>query len=212
MRYPVCMNTHHPNRALSQKEMEARRLKAVPHFKRKLSERRIAEKLDVSGPSVHAWKVAWQKRGVAYEDRSVWHLLKRLGFSCQKPLKRAVERDEKAITTWIQHTWPEAKKGLQKWRDIWFLRRVRVLRPSACGTHLGIEGSNASHSLARRVEENHCRWHGHAQYAHEARGCRQYLLLHVRTNAPEGVPIPKEKVGQLVILARVSQGIGAPHC
>ncbi len=29
--------------------------------------------------------------GVADEDRSVWHLLGRLGFSCQKPLKRAWE-------------------------------------------------------------------------------------------------------------------------
>jgi|SRR3989338_4843133 len=160
------MNTHHPNRALSQKEMEARRLKAVPYFKQRWSERRIAEKLGVSGPSVHEWKVAWKKHGlsglkagrygrtskltpkneklirqnilkgaseqgfsgdfwtlkrltmgikrwtgISYEDRSVWHVLKRLGFSCQKPIKRARERNEEAIQTWLSTTWPKVKKG-----------------------------------------------------------------------------------------------------
>ena len=159
------MSTHHPNRALSQEEMEARRVTAVPYFKRQWSERRIAERIGVSSPSVHAWKVAWQKRGIGglrhgtygalsrlskkneakvrreivkgaevhgfsgdfwtlarltiavkrwsgveYEDRSVWHLLKRLGFSCQKPVKRALERDENAIRTWVSATWPEVKK------------------------------------------------------------------------------------------------------
>src|SRR3990167_1400958 len=49
--------------------------------------------------------------GVLYQDRSVWHLLRRLGFSCQKPLKRAVERDEEAIRTWKQKTWLLIKKG-----------------------------------------------------------------------------------------------------
>lgn len=158
-------NHHHPNRALSQKEMEARRLKAVPYFKKGRSERHIAQKLNVSSVAVHQWKVLWNKKGVnglkagryghpsklspkkekkvrkkilqgaeahgfsgdywtlnritkavhswtqvAYEERSVWHLLKRLGFSCQKPVKRAVERDEKAIRTWTREIWPQIKK------------------------------------------------------------------------------------------------------
>mgnify|MGYP001583121890 CR=1 FL=1 len=49
--------------------------------------------------------------GVTYHDRSIWHVLKRLGFSCQKPVKRAEERDEKAIATWLSATWPKVKKG-----------------------------------------------------------------------------------------------------
>ena len=51
----------------------------------------------------------WVK--VDYKDRSIWHVLKRLGFSCQKPARRARERDEKAITTWMTTTWPVIKKG-----------------------------------------------------------------------------------------------------
>ena len=167
MCYPKGMTTHHhPNRALSQKEMEARRLRAVPYFKKTWPERRIAQKLGVSPIAVHQWKVAWKQKGrrglkarrygsvsklstkkeasvrakikkgaeaagfsgdfwtlnrltnairtwtgISYQDRSVWHLMRRLGFSCQKPAKRAVERDEKAINTWLTDIWPKVKKG-----------------------------------------------------------------------------------------------------
>lgn len=51
--------------------------------------------------------------GVAYGDRSVWHVLRRMGWSCQKPARRAKERNEKAIAHWIKVEWPSIrKKGL----------------------------------------------------------------------------------------------------
>ena len=158
-------NHQHPNRALAQEAMAARRLKAVSCFKKQWSERRIAKKFGVSAPAVHLWKVAWRTKGLAglkaghygpspkltgekaslvkrrilegaethgfagdfwtlrritkavkiwtgviYQERSVWHLLQRLGFSCQKPVRRAVERDEPAIRTWLKNTWPLIKK------------------------------------------------------------------------------------------------------
>lgn len=157
---------HHPNRALSQKELEVRRLRAVPYFKTGRSLRHIARKLGVSPIAVHQWRVSWRDKGRAglkagrygsvsklspqkermvqkrllkgaeihgfsgdfwtlgrmtkaiaawtgstYRARSVWHLMRRLGFSCQKPAKRAVERDERAIRTWLTDIWPKVKKG-----------------------------------------------------------------------------------------------------
>jgi hypothetical protein len=33
-----------------------------------------------------------------------------LGWSCQKPERRAVERDEVAIARWMQQDWPRIKK------------------------------------------------------------------------------------------------------
>lgn len=57
-----------------------------------------------------------KETGISYEDRSVWHTMERFGFSCQKPARRARERDEKAITTWIKTTWPAVKKGVSKTR------------------------------------------------------------------------------------------------
>ncbi|WP_443072588.1 winged helix-turn-helix domain-containing protein [Streptomyces sp. RPT161] len=43
---------------------------------------------------------------------SVWRLLtSRLGWSLQRPERRAVERDESEIARWIAHEWPRIKKG-----------------------------------------------------------------------------------------------------
>jgi transposase len=38
--------------------------------------------------------------GVQYSEVHVWRLLGKLGFSSQKPEKRAKERDEQAIARW----------------------------------------------------------------------------------------------------------------
>ena len=48
--------------------------------------------------------------GVRFSEVHVWRLLGRLGFSSQKPEKRAAERDEAAIARWKRHTWPALKK------------------------------------------------------------------------------------------------------
>jgi len=52
-----------------------------------------------------------KKIKIKYKDRSIWHTLERFGFSCQVPERRATERNEKAITTWLTTTWPTIKKG-----------------------------------------------------------------------------------------------------
>jgi transposase len=49
--------------------------------------------------------------GVRYSEVHVWRLLGRLGFSSQKPDKRAAERDEAAIVRWRRRTWPALKKS-----------------------------------------------------------------------------------------------------
>jgi transposase len=49
--------------------------------------------------------------GVAYHNASMPRFLKALGFSCQRPQKQAVERDEAAIQRWIQKDWPRIKRG-----------------------------------------------------------------------------------------------------
>lgn len=48
--------------------------------------------------------------GVAYHPCHVWRLLDRLGWSCQKPERRARERDEEAIAQWRTVRWPHIKK------------------------------------------------------------------------------------------------------
>ncbi len=39
-----------------------------------------------------------------------WRVLHQLGWSCQRPAKRAVERNEEAIARWVCERWPRVKK------------------------------------------------------------------------------------------------------
>jgi len=49
--------------------------------------------------------------GVQYHPSAVWHILRAMGWSCQKPERRARERDEEAIRRWRQDDWPRIKKS-----------------------------------------------------------------------------------------------------
>lgn len=49
--------------------------------------------------------------GVEYSNTGCWELLGNLGFSPQKPEKRALQRDEQAISTWKRKGWPALKKS-----------------------------------------------------------------------------------------------------
>jgi transposase len=49
--------------------------------------------------------------GILYELSSVWHILRAMGWSCQKPERRARERDEKAVAIWRKGDWRRIKKS-----------------------------------------------------------------------------------------------------
>jgi len=49
--------------------------------------------------------------GVRYSDVHVWRLLGQMGFSSQKPERRALDRDEVAIEDWKKRIWPALKKN-----------------------------------------------------------------------------------------------------
>ena len=48
--------------------------------------------------------------GVVYGKTQVWRILGALGFSPQKPERRALERNEDAVQDWKRRTWPALKK------------------------------------------------------------------------------------------------------
>ena len=49
--------------------------------------------------------------GVAYHRGHVWKILDDLGWSCQRPVGRARERNEEEIRRWRRVRWPEIKKS-----------------------------------------------------------------------------------------------------
>jgi transposase len=64
-----------------------------------------------------AWRVAHlieEECGVRYHSSQAWRILRQLGWSCQRPTGRALERDEEKIRLWKQKRWPEIKKKLEK--------------------------------------------------------------------------------------------------
>jgi len=56
-----------------------------------------------------------QHCGVHFHRSHVARLLHDLGFSCQKPERRALERDEQKIEEWKRKRWPQVKKTLRGW-------------------------------------------------------------------------------------------------
>jgi transposase len=53
--------------------------------------------------------------GVRSHPAHVWKLLRRLGWSCQVPERRALQRDEQAIAHWQRSQWPAIKKSPTTW-------------------------------------------------------------------------------------------------
>lgn len=73
-----------------------------------------------------AWRVAHlieQECGVQYNPSQAWRILRQLGWSCQQPTGRALERDEEKIRQWKGKRWPEIKK-----------KRARRSEPSSSST------------------------------------------------------------------------------
>jgi len=98
--------------------------KPPPGNKRKLEDSQLAqlEELLLQGPLAHGYKndlwtlarvaeVIEKHFGVVYVANYVWYILRRMGWSSQKPERRARECDEEAISTWRKQDWPRIKKS-----------------------------------------------------------------------------------------------------
>lgn len=75
----------------------------------------------LQGPTVwgfrtHLWtlermaEVVWKTCQVRYSLSQVWRVLRQLGWSRQRPDRRARERNEAAIRRWVRGRWPQVKK------------------------------------------------------------------------------------------------------
>jgi len=60
--------------------------------------------------TVRVQELIEQECGVSFHPSHVWRILQRLGWSCQRPASRAIERNEETIQYWKKVRWPELKK------------------------------------------------------------------------------------------------------
>jgi transposase len=88
------------------------------------------EQLLLNGPLAVGYKTdLWTLRRIAqlvkrhfhitYHPGHIWKILRALGWSCQKPERRATQRNEAAITRWKRYVWPQIRH-----------------RAEQCGAHL----------------------------------------------------------------------------
>lgn len=89
------------------------------------AQRQELPRLLEQGPEAHGFRGAvWtegriaqvirQVFGVSYHPSHVGRILHACGWSLQKPVRRAVQRNEEAIRLWREEHWPEVKKGLRR--------------------------------------------------------------------------------------------------
>jgi transposase len=81
--------------------------------------------------------------GVQHHPAHVWALLRyRLGWSVQRPVRRAVERDQAAIDRWVKERWPAIKERPPAQSLSGLLRRVSAQPDPERAPHLGAQGAS----------------------------------------------------------------------
>ncbi|MEV5433983.1 winged helix-turn-helix domain-containing protein [Streptomyces sp. NPDC052701] len=84
----------------------------------------VLERELLKGPVAHGWpEQAWTLSRIktligrrfhkSYTVQGVAALLKRHGWSCPVPARRAIERDENVVAGWVKETWPSVE---EPWR------------------------------------------------------------------------------------------------
>jgi len=55
-------------------------------------------------------QLIWQLFAIRYHPSGVWHLLRRLGWSCQRAQRRSLGRKDADVAHWRRYVWPQIKK------------------------------------------------------------------------------------------------------
>jgi len=101
------------------------------HHKRRL-ERLLLKGAQGCGFPTDLWtcarvaQVIRDRFDVDYHVDHIGRVLHALGWSPQKPTRRAVERDEAAIARWIKEDWPRVKKTPRAGGRSWFSSTKRA--------------------------------------------------------------------------------------
>src|SRR5215217_704249 len=75
--------------------------------------------------------------GVRHHPGQVWRILRRLGWSLQRPARRAAERDEVEVARWRVQEWPRIKGGAEARRVAVLPGRARRVAAPTGAAHLG---------------------------------------------------------------------------
>jgi transposase len=94
----------------------AGRLPGLSQPQKQLIKAALVEGPEAYGYATSLWTIGRvaalieQKTGIKYHKGHAWKILRGLGWSSQRPVGRALERDDKAIAHWKKKQWPAIKK------------------------------------------------------------------------------------------------------
>lgn len=134
------------------------------------ADRRRLAKLLIKGPqasgfATEVWtlsrvaQVIHREFGVQYSIVNVWHILRAMGFSCQRPVVQAAERNEQDIAQWKTQRWPALKKSPQRRKEDRLHRRIRTVAAPHPDSQLVSQRPHAGAAPQAALAESvgHCR-------------------------------------------------------
>lgn len=88
-------------------------------------ERKQLQRILLKGPRQQGYRTEWwtlarvaevieRRLGVSYDPSSVWHISRKMDWRCQKPERRARQRDQERIARWSKQDWGPIKKRAKK--------------------------------------------------------------------------------------------------
>jgi len=86
---------------------------------------------------------------VCYHPSHVWKVLRSWHWSSRVPERRAIQRNEQAMTHWKRAQWPAIKKRPKTWRPSRVPRRERRSAHAHASSDLGACGPDTDHLLQR---------------------------------------------------------------
>lgn len=82
-----------------------------------------------------------QRFGVTYSGRGIRGLIKRLGFSSQKPIKQAYQRNSEKVKAWLEEVYPKIKvRAMQEGARIYWADEMGVQSTDNRGRTYGLRG------------------------------------------------------------------------
>ncbi len=109
-------------RRLRQRKSSGRKSKLTAEVKKKLKRFLDRGALAAGFPTdrwtlVRVSELLKKEFGISYHPNALGRVLDDLGYSVQKPLPRAAERDEELVKAWLAKDWPRIKKGITSRRN-----------------------------------------------------------------------------------------------